>query len=242
VVAKSTKKKGAVSATVSVGIRIDPRIKYGIDLAARIQKRTVTGVVEWAIERALAEVNMPHSIFIEDEAPDAPTDLAYHLDDVLWSSNEGVRLVLLASRYPSLLSYEETRIWETIKLSPPFWHKLPRSADECTPWTNAKLDVIADNWRVIVEVVESRKAVSAITYADVGVPIELAELHTKAMLLQQHLEQLLIKDPELFAQVKEIERARDGVMLAIQEQKARLEAAMQRHPDKEKPKDFGKFS
>ncbi|MNB93198.1 hypothetical protein D3C76_465360 [compost metagenome] len=161
------KKSADQSTTVSVSLRIDPRIKYGIDLAARIQKRTVTGVVEWAVEQALADVSLPRSVFAEHEDPDAPTDLASSLDDRLWSSNEGVRLVLLASRYPQLLSYEETRIWETIKLSPPFWHRLPRSAEDCSPWENAKLSVIADSWPTIIEIVESRKDVVVLTNADI---------------------------------------------------------------------------
>lgn len=235
------KKTADQSATVSVSLRIDPRIKYGIDLAARIQKRTVTGFVEWAVKKALEDVQMPTSVFRESESPDAPTDLASHLDDLLWSSNEGVRLVLLASRYPSLLSYEETQIWESIKLSPPFWHRLPRSADECTPWENAKLDVIADKWNVITEIVGNRKEVSAITYADIADPVELAQLQTVARIMQERLEELLIKDPELYAQVKEIERQRDDVMFAIHEQKAKLDAAMRRQEEMEKPKDSGKL-
>lgn len=156
------------STTVSVSLRIDPRIKYGIDLAARIQKRTVTGVVEWAVERALADVTMPPSIFIEDEDPDAPTDLASHLDDLLWSPSEGVRLVLLASRYPSLLSYEESLIWETIKLSRPFWRKLPSGPAECTPWENARLDMVSEFWDVLVDIVQTKKEVSSVGYADLG--------------------------------------------------------------------------
>lgn len=221
--------------TVSVSLRINPRVKYGIDLAARIQKRTVTGVVEWAVDKALADVLMPASILINDEDPAAPNDLAAQLDDLLWSTNEGVRLVLLASRYPSLLSYEETRIWETIKLSPPFWNKLPRSAEDCTPWANAKLDVVADNWDTIIGLVSSRKNVSAITYADIGQPLDLEALHMEQIMLETHLERLLIKDPELLTQVKELERMRDNVMLAIHEEYSRFRAAELRKSERSKP-------
>lgn len=154
--------------TVSVSLRIDPRIKYGIDLAARIQKRTVTGVVEWAVENALADIQMPTSVFRELESPDAATDLASHLDDILWSTNEGVRLVLLASRYPSLLTYDETLIWETIKLSPPFWRFLPSCAEDCTPWENARLDIVSECWEKLVEIVNSRKEISSVSYAELG--------------------------------------------------------------------------
>jgi len=158
-------------------LRIDPRIKYGIDLAARIQKRTVTGVVEWAVERALADVHMPPDVFREHQVPDAPTDLASHLDDMLWSTNEGVRLVLLASRFPSLLTYDETLIWETVKLSPPFWRVLPASPEECTPWENARLDVIAEHWDKVLKLVAERKELSAISYRDIG----LSESYGSAM-------------------------------------------------------------
>lgn len=40
---------------VSVSFRLPPRMKYAAELIARAQHRSVAGVVEWAIERALSD-------------------------------------------------------------------------------------------------------------------------------------------------------------------------------------------
>jgi hypothetical protein len=41
--------------------------------------------------------------------------------DELWSTDDALRLISLAMNKPSLLDYDELRIWETIKASPDFW-------------------------------------------------------------------------------------------------------------------------
>ena len=46
------KKSKKASTSVTLSLRLDPRSKYLIDLLARQQKRTITGVIEWAVERA----------------------------------------------------------------------------------------------------------------------------------------------------------------------------------------------
>ncbi|MCY1277529.1 hypothetical protein D9M68_345730 [compost metagenome] len=229
------KKTADQSATVSVSLRIDPRIKYGIDLAARIQKRTVTGVVEWAVERALADVQLPKSVIAEHDGSDAPTDLASNLDDRLWSSNEGVRLVLLAYRYPSLLSYEETRIWETIKLSPPLWRRLPRSAEGCSPWENAKLSVIADKWPAIIDIVESRKDVAAITHADLDLPLDPEMLAQLNSIIDDSIDQALGKGIYSRESLKVVEQKIESMMTKLREQKSRLYADVERMGKQEEP-------
>ena len=103
------------TSTVSVSLRVAPAIKYAIDLAARIQKRTVTGVVEWSVEKALGEVTMPIDFMVEGDSgrPELPEPQSV-IDAVkerLWSPDEAIRLVRLAFEYPSLLSFEESLIW-----------------------------------------------------------------------------------------------------------------------------------
>ena len=108
----ATKKQPAKPSTnVNVSLRIDPKTKYLIDLLARDQKRTITGVIEWAIERAAAQERFDNnSNTFYDEV----------IDD-LWSTDESIRLITLALSKPSLLDYDQTRIWETIQASPDFW-------------------------------------------------------------------------------------------------------------------------
>ena len=108
VIEKKSKKN---STSVNLSLRLDPRSKYLIDLLSRHQKRTITGVIEWAVERAGAEAifDSEHGInFLE-------------AINNLWSTDESVRLANLALARPDLLDYDELRIWETIKVSPGFW-------------------------------------------------------------------------------------------------------------------------
>ncbi|UQI38781.1 hypothetical protein [Vreelandella venusta] len=100
--------------TISVSLRIDPKTKYLIDLLARDQKRTITGVIEWAIERAAAQEQ-----FESDDYNNGPS--FRDMIDVLWSTDEAMRLIALAMNKASLLDYDELRIWETIKASPDLW-------------------------------------------------------------------------------------------------------------------------
>lgn len=110
----ATKKRSAEakqgSKTDALSIRIDPRLRYGLELLARQQRRSVTGVVEWAIERALRD----------ESITDQGGTFAEALRD-LWSPNEFERLVYLATKYPDLMTYEESRMWRVILDTEDFW-------------------------------------------------------------------------------------------------------------------------
>lgn len=106
------KKSKKNTTSVNMTLRLDPRSKYLIDLLARQQKRTITGVIEWAVERAGTE-----AIFDNDRG------ISFlEVIDSLWSTDESVRLANLALARPDLLDYDELRIWETIKASPDLWN------------------------------------------------------------------------------------------------------------------------
>ena len=105
------KKSKKNTTSVNLSLRLDPRSKYLIDLMARHQKRTITGVIEWAVERAGAD-----AIFDIERG-----DSFLEVIDRLWSTDESVRLANLAMARPDLLDYDELRIWETIKASPDLW-------------------------------------------------------------------------------------------------------------------------
>lgn len=111
----ATKKATSKSSnpTVSVSLRIDPKSKYLIDLLAREQKRTITGVIEWALDRAAMDTSF---------YSDMNDSRSYaEVIDSLWSTDESVRLIKLAITKPGLLDYDEMRVWETIRASKDFW-------------------------------------------------------------------------------------------------------------------------
>ena len=105
----AAKKKGETSTTVSVGIRIDPKIKFALDMMGRKQKRSLTAVVEWAISNAIAQ------------QPTENSESFSGLIDKVWSTEEPTRFANMAFYMPESLTYDELRIWETIKISPQFW-------------------------------------------------------------------------------------------------------------------------
>lgn len=210
------KKTADQAATVSVSLRIDPRIKYGIDLAARVQKRTVTGVVEWAVERALSDVKMPVDFTVvgRQGKPVLPEPQSV-LDAVierLWSPDEATRLMRLAFECPSLLTFEEGLIWESIRLSPPFWRFTPRVVAEASPWKNARLEVVSKYWDTLVERVRAEGIVQ-VSFEDVGLPTPHELEERKAQVIQEsgYFQELALENEQLRQQNEALKYLTDNL-------------------------------
>jgi hypothetical protein len=106
---RKRKPKIGAPRTEVFAMRLDPKLKYLGEIAARKQRRSLANFVEWAIEQALSTVplNAPgESVY--------PTVTVASKAEELWSPNEATRLVNLATRYPDLLTYEERLIWDVI--------------------------------------------------------------------------------------------------------------------------------
>jgi len=103
------KPKGEVTRSETLAIRLDPRTRYMLELASRIQHRTLSSVVEWMVNNSLKDIP------IDDER-----SLASAQAD-LWDIDESDRLVKLAFKYPGLLSFEEQKIWKLIREYGYFW-------------------------------------------------------------------------------------------------------------------------
>ncbi|MFT6553000.1 hypothetical protein [Alloalcanivorax venustensis] len=146
----------SATSTINISMRIDPKTKYLIDLLARDQKRTLTGVVEWAIEVAAARERFHNT----DNNYDGPSFL--DMLDALWSTDEAIRLVALAIHKPSLLDYHELRIWETLKASPSFWNiKNPHTTSNLQ-MDHLNLGMLQCNWDDFLEHVNQNRAKPAI--------------------------------------------------------------------------------
>ncbi len=104
--------------TEIVTIRLDPKLRYLTELAARKQRRTVSSFIEWAIERTLSEV-----ILHEDYNGDRPTTVSVREESArLWDVDEPDRLVRLATLYPDLLTHEEQVLWKLIQTCDALWN------------------------------------------------------------------------------------------------------------------------
>jgi len=112
---------GKMSRSETVTVRLDPKLRYLAELAARRQRRTVSSYIEWAIEESLSSVLLDESNSVALAATK------------LWDVDEPDRFAKLAFRYPDMLTHEEQTLWKLIRESGMLW-----LGDYCKPdnkWT-----------------------------------------------------------------------------------------------------------
>lgn len=76
--------------TEIVTVRLNPELRFGLELLSRQQHRTLSGVVEWALDQILSRRE------------------GFNLDKV-WDVDEADRLKKLAEYYPHLLNFDEQK-------------------------------------------------------------------------------------------------------------------------------------
>ena len=106
---------GKLSRSEIVTVRLDPKLRFAAELAARKQRRTLSSFVEWAIEQAVREVTVLNKDDIRGNAWQAMMRV--------WDVDEADRLVKLAINFPELLTYDEERLWKLISEQPYFWYR-----------------------------------------------------------------------------------------------------------------------
>lgn len=141
------RKKGAggkLSRSEVVTVRLDPRLRYGVELAARNHRRTASSFIEWAIERTLQETILVVDYFGMD----------LKADEVLaevWDVDEPDRFAKLASKHPQLLIHEEQVLWKVIRECDALW--IPDlKGKKAEPELNYQL--LRENWDVLNRVAQ----------------------------------------------------------------------------------------
>jgi len=86
-------------------MRLDPKLKYLAEIAARKQRRSLANFIEWTIEQALGRV-------VLEEGPDDRSIL--DVAGKLWDLEPSDRFIKLAENFPDLLTYEEQLIWKAV--------------------------------------------------------------------------------------------------------------------------------
>ena len=116
----------------TVTVRLDPRLNYLCELAARSQRRTKSSFIEWAVEQALKIVEVPNTS--EFGASSASVEI---MAATLWSVDEVDRLVALAFHAPTLMDHDEQLLWRAIRQRGHFWrgHWFGVSSSEYEEWT-----------------------------------------------------------------------------------------------------------
>ena len=102
----------------TVTIRLDPKLRYLTELAARQQRRTVSSFIEWAIERALESVVL-REVYDRHEGT-ITTSLAQETE-TLWDTDEPDRIAKLGLHYPALLTHDEQVLWKLIRECGSLW-------------------------------------------------------------------------------------------------------------------------
>ena len=110
--------------TETVTIRLDPKMRYLAELASRLQRRTVSSYIEWAVDRSFSDVSFPGR-------DGTLADMAH----TLWDVDEPDRFVHLAIDYPDLLNHEEQRRWKLIRENGYLWDGAFTSKDGKEQWT-----------------------------------------------------------------------------------------------------------
>lgn len=112
---------GKLSRSETVTVRLDPKLRYLAELAARLHRRTLSSYVEWAIKASLdREALRPLNTHADLDGSTIGGEAEY-----LWDVDDADRFAKLALRYPHLLTHEEQVRWKLIRESPRLWAGRP---------------------------------------------------------------------------------------------------------------------
>ena len=88
-------------------IRLDAKLRYLTELAARKHRRTVSSFIEWAIQGALEKI-----VLREAKGDDRTVG---NQSEILWDVDEPDRLAKLGLYYPELLTHDEQVLWKLVR-------------------------------------------------------------------------------------------------------------------------------
>ena len=108
---------GRLSRSETVTVRLDPKLRYLAELAARKHRRTLSSFIEWAIEGSLRSVHLTDSASDHVRLPIAEEARE------LWDVDESDRFAKLAIRYPEMLTHDEQVLWKLIKNNGYVWRR-----------------------------------------------------------------------------------------------------------------------
>jgi predicted transcriptional regulator len=135
--------EGAGKKSEVVTVRLDPKLKYLAELAARKHRRPLSSYIEWAVEQSLSRVWLEEPFNGEEGVSVADAERAQHL----WDLDEPDRVVRLALNYPALLTHEEQLVWKLVREHGLVWKgRFPGPSADWT-WEIKEGSVIWDRLR-----------------------------------------------------------------------------------------------
>ena len=145
-----------------VTVRLDPRLKYLADLAARKQRRTLSSFIEWAIEQSLSQVRLGESDLNGPGESVSDADKQHHL----WDVDDADRFAKLALFYPDLLTHGEQILWKLVRECGYLWRGKYTGSDNEWTWTIKEsgliLERLRENWLTFQDVAMGDKPTSSL--------------------------------------------------------------------------------
>lgn len=127
-----------------VTVRVTPRIRYGLELMARLHQESIPEVITRAISEAFTSEDGGLFVYVDDDKSQ-PRNLL----DRVWADRPSDRLVNLALRYPAVMSRTEKTMWSVVRGTPKYWRS-ERARRAALPEESALLrDAIAEDWTAI---------------------------------------------------------------------------------------------
>lgn len=151
------------SKTEALAIRLDPKVKYGLEILARQQRRSITSVVEWALNEALKQ-ELRVSYSFKNQLPGTTIRETYDefVLDHIWDTDEVLRLIKLVQYNADLLTYEENQLWNLIQNNALYWiGSLDETKDRYTwdtgDFSSLRLDLVRNAYPELKQVANALK-------------------------------------------------------------------------------------
>ena len=144
-----TKRKSEI-----VTVRLDPKLKYLAEMAARRQRRPLSSFIEWAVEQSLFQVYPAH-----DPSPSSEPVSFMDMANTLWDVDVPDRFAKLALQYPDLLDHEEQRLWKLIRECGFLWKGSHKGPNKEWQWKVSEgaliIERLRDNWETFEKIASS---------------------------------------------------------------------------------------
>jgi hypothetical protein len=158
---------GRLSRSETVTVRLDPKLNYLCDLAARVNRRTKSSMIEAALAATL------HQVPIDPRPTEPPGPTIAQLAEQLWHIDDVERLRRLAHIAPHLMSYEEQKIWAVIGSEAFFWFGQWTDLDQTTQYyvygaepSRLWIDRVREHWPLIQRVASGEADAAALPHMD----------------------------------------------------------------------------
>jgi hypothetical protein len=146
---------GKLNRSETVTVRLDPKLNYLCELAARAQRRTKSSFIEWAVAEALGSVKLPE-VLEEIDFGDYRDVTLKERASQLWQVDEPDRVIALALHAPALLNHEEQIIWRIVRECGLIWKGNYNQSDGEWTWKvseeSLRHDMLREHWPKFVAV------------------------------------------------------------------------------------------